>query len=68
MKAATSFHASYTSALLHSSEASAEFSKMLGMVVALETSQLEMPGWSKLVAPANVEVIVVTRLVSQVSC
>ena len=50
VKAATSFHASYISCLLHASEASAVPSNMLPMFDALETSQAEMPGWLNQVA------------------
>ena len=63
VKAATSFHASCITCLLHSSEASAEPSNIWDMQVpsyadpdqhefnnTLETSQAEMPGWLNQVA------------------
>ena len=50
-KASTLSHASRTSFLLHSSDASAEPVNVLPMGSdTLETSQAEMPGWLKLVA------------------
>ena len=67
VKAATSFHASCTSALLHSSEASAESSNMSVMADALETSQAaRLAGWLKLVS-LSMFGIVVTLETSQTS-
>ena len=70
VKAATSFHASCITCLLHSSEASAEPSNILSILDALETSQAEMPGWLKAVSPflpLNVVIKCVTLLVSHTS-
>ena len=67
VKAAATFHASYSSCLLHSSEASAELSNMPVMTDTLEMSHAEMPGWLKAFAPWNVLSIAITLLVSQAS-
>ena len=70
VKAATLCHASRSSTLLHSSEASAEPSNILSILEALETSQAEMPGWLKAVSPflpLNVVIMCVILLVSHTS-
>ena len=67
MKAATLCHASRSSTLLHSSEASAESSNISVMADTFETSHAEMPGWLKASARLNVNSMFVTWLVSQAS-